>query len=60
MLATEEAGKCGRTYGKREGLCLETQYTPDAINHPEFGCAVLTAGEKYEFTTVYKFNTCEE
>ncbi|MBE5766305.1 MAG: galactose mutarotase [Clostridiales bacterium] len=60
MLATEEVGKCGRPYGKREGLCLETQYTPDAINHPEFGCAVLAAGKKYEFTTVYKFNTCEE
>ena len=29
-------GTSGRVYGKREGFCLETQFAPDSINHPEF------------------------
>jgi aldose 1-epimerase len=49
--------KCGRKYTPREGLCLETQYHPDSINHPSFPDSVLRAGHKYDFTTVYAFRT---
>lgn len=50
-------GKSGRLYGKREGLCLETQYAPDSINQPSFPDSVLYAGEKYDYTTVFAFDT---
>ena len=50
-------GSCGRPYGKREGLCLETQYAPDSVNHPEFPDSVLPAYEKYDFTTIFAFET---
>lgn len=48
-------GKCGHRYQNREGLCLETQYFPDSVNHPNFPDSVLRAGQAYDFTTVYRF-----
>lgn len=56
MLDGTMPGKCGRKYQPREGLCLETQYPPDAINHESFPGGVLRAGGKYDFTTVYQFS----
>lgn len=56
MLDTPECGKCGHRYQKREGLCLETQYVPDSVNHPEFPSTILHPGEKYDFTTAFKFS----
>jgi len=53
-------GKCGREYGPRDGLCLETQTYPDAINHPNFPTCVLKAGEKYDTKTIYEFSTLAE
>jgi aldose 1-epimerase len=50
-----EACKDGIVYKKRSGLCLETQYFPDAINQPDFISPVLKAGEEYNTTTIYKF-----
>ena len=52
-------GSSGRIYGKREGFCLETQFAPDSINHPEFIDSVLRAGEKYDFTTIFAFDVDE-
>lgn len=49
------AGKGGRTYGKRTGLCLETQFFPNAMKCTNFPSPVLKAGEVYHHTTVYKF-----
>ena len=57
MIECVNPGKSGRIYQKREGLCLETQYAPDSINHPEFVDSVLAAGEKYDFTTIFSFDT---
>ncbi len=37
-------------------FCLETQKTPDAINHPNFDNTILNPGEKYDYTTVYQFS----
>ena len=51
-----EAGKGGVTYPKRSGICLETQYYPDAIHHPEWPQPITQAGRKYHSETVFKFN----
>jgi aldose 1-epimerase len=55
MLTTDWAGKSGRKYSKHDGLCLETQIPPDAINHPEFPSPILRAGERCETLTAYIF-----
>ena len=55
MLSTDWPGKGGKNYGLRDGLCLETQFPPDAVNHPDFPSAVLKAGERLESTTSYIF-----
>lgn len=49
-------GKGGRTYRKRDGLCLETQHFPDSPNKPDFPSVVLRPGARYTHTTVYKFS----
>lgn len=38
-------------------FCLETQHMPDSINHDNFTNVILNPGEKYDFTTIYKFFT---
>lgn len=52
---SEELGKNGVVYKHRQGICFETQYFPDAINHDNFKSPVYKAGEVYKTTTVYKF-----
>lgn len=54
FLAREE-GKGGAVYGKRQGVCFETQYFPDAMNHENFKSPLVRAGEVYETETVFKF-----
>ncbi|MBE6974426.1 MAG: galactose mutarotase [Ruminococcaceae bacterium] len=51
-----ETGKGGVTYPKRSGICLETQYYPDAIHHPQWPQPITKAGQKYHSETVFKFN----
>ncbi len=51
----DELGKEGVVYQQRQGLCFETQYYPDAINHENFPSPVCKAGEVYQTTTMYKF-----
>ncbi len=46
----------GATYGKRFGLCLETEHYPDSPNQPQFPTTVLRPGETYETTTAYRFS----
>ena len=53
----KEPGKGGIVYGKRSGICLETQYAPDSIHHPEWPQPITKAGEKYHSETVYRFGT---
>ena len=57
MLESATEGKKGKKYHKREALCLETQFHPDSVNHPEFPDSVLKAGEHYDHTTKYVFGT---
>jgi len=49
-------GKSGRPYNHRNGLCLETQHSPDSPNRPEWATTILKPGERYETTTIYKFS----
>lgn len=49
------AGKNGKPSLKRSGICLETQYYPDSIHHPEWPQPVVKAGEKYHSETIYRF-----
>ncbi len=52
-----ENGKGGAVYNKYAGLCLESQYSPDTPNKPQFGSCLYKAGETYHFTTTYAFST---
>ena len=52
---TERSGKDGAVYGKNHGVCLETQFWPDAMHHEQFPSPVLRAGEVYRQQTVYRF-----
>ncbi|MDR0396858.1 MAG: galactose mutarotase [Oscillospiraceae bacterium] len=49
-------GKAGEPYEYRQGLCLETQNWPDAINHPGFPSSVLKPGGKYSTKTTFTFD----
>lgn len=55
FIENTQIGKGGEPYQKRRGLCLETQFYPDANHHAEFPSSILKAGETYETTTIYKF-----
>ncbi|WP_149242524.1 aldose epimerase family protein [Dyadobacter sp. 32] len=44
------------TYGKRFGLCLETQHYPDSPNQPQFPTTTLKPGETYRTSTKYTFS----
>ncbi len=48
-------GKEGVLYGPRVGMCLETQYFPDAINKPNFPSNVFGPDRDYDAVTVYQF-----
>ena len=50
------AGKGGAPYGRRWGFCLETQFFPDAVHHPEFPSPVLRAGAEYRQETRFCFS----
>ncbi|MCL2343900.1 MAG: galactose mutarotase [Firmicutes bacterium] len=51
-----DVGKGGAVYGRRSGLCLETQFWPDAVNHPDFPSCILRDGAVYVGETVYRFS----
>ncbi len=46
-------------YARRHGFCLETEFYPDYVNHPEFPSGTVRPGELFESTTVYHFYTEE-
>lgn len=46
-------GRGGKAYGKRAGLCLETQHFPDAPNRPAFPSCALRPGETFRSTTEF-------
>jgi aldose 1-epimerase len=50
------AGKAGKQYGRRFGLCLETQHFPDSPNQPGFPSVMLRAGQQLNTSTLYRFS----
>lgn len=56
FLDGSDIGKGGVKYHKHSGLCLETQFFPNSINHKHFPSPVFRAGQKYDYTTIYKFS----
>ena len=50
-----ETGKDGVSYCYRGGICLETQFYPDCVNHPDWAQPFVKAGEKYHSETRYIF-----
>ena len=53
----ETLGKEGAIYQKHQGLCLETQYFPNAVNQPDFPSVILRPSETYRHVMVHKFDT---
>jgi len=51
-----QAGKRGKAYAHRSGLCLETQHFPDSVNQPNFPSTILAPGQTYRSTTVIAFH----
>lgn len=56
FLDGSDIGKDNTSYGLRNGICLETQYVPNAINNSKFKSPLLKAKEEYKNTTIYKFS----
>lgn len=51
-----EIGKDNTAYKRRSGICLETQFVPNAINDRSFKSTLLKANDEYKHITIYKFN----
>ncbi len=49
------AGAGGAVYKKHSGLCLETEFFPDAVNRPHFPGCLLEPGRTYRHRTEYRF-----
>lgn len=52
---TDRVGKSGM-YHQRDGLCLETQNYPNAVNCPNFPDSILRAGKVYKTHSEYRFS----
>lgn len=50
------AGKSGKPYNFRNGLCLECQHYPDSPNQPNFPTTLLRKGDIYSQLTEYRFS----
>lgn len=53
---SSEMGKNGVIYHWRSGVCLETQFYPDAVNHCQWAQPITRAGEPYHSETLYCFS----
>ena len=49
-------GKGGATYGPFAGVCLETQYTPDAMHHPTFRQPIFSPEHPFQSRTTLRFS----
>ena len=47
-------GKGGAVFDRRSGFCLEAQYYPNALEHPEFPQPILRKGDVWKALTIYK------
>ena len=53
---TDCIGKGGQRYPQRSGVCLETQFYPDALHNPQWPQSIVAAGKKYKSETTYRFS----
>lgn len=53
-------GKNGAHYGKRSGLCLETQFFPDSPNQTSFPSCQIAANETFNTVTEWHFGIVEQ
>lgn len=51
-----EKGKENAHYQRRDGVCFETQYYPNACNIPSFPSSIVKANQEFETVTIYKFS----
>lgn len=51
-----QKGKYGKEYLYRYGMVFETQHFPDSPNQRNFPNTILKPGEKYDTTTILKFD----
>ena len=52
---SDEIGKNGISYSHRSGICLETQFYPDSVNHPQWQQPFVPANTPYHSETIYRF-----
>ena len=57
FLDGSEIGKDNVSYERRSGICLETQFVPNAINDSNFESPLLKSNNEYKHITIYKFTT---
>ena len=50
--------KTGGCYADYDGVAMECQNYPDAVNHPEFPSPLLRPGETYCQKIVFRFGVC--
>lgn len=60
FISEKNAGKENTVYRPRCGVAFETQYYPDAVNHPEFPSPVKKAGEPFHTCTEYRFSVLKK
>ena len=53
-------GKRGVFYPPHSAFCLETQFWPDAPNHPDFAQCTLEPGREFTTRTEYRFSTLDK
>ena len=53
--APKAMGKGGASYGSRSAVCLETQFYPDSVNHPEWKQPFTKADTPYHSETQFQF-----
>lgn len=51
-----EEGKNGIVYGKRSGVCLETQFYPNSVNYPSWPQPITKAEEEFRSETSFTFS----
>ena len=56
---TNIPGRSGSPYPKYGGLCLETQFPPDAVNRPDFTSPILRPGQTYQHETILEFSVSD-
>ncbi len=52
----KSCGKYGRPLGFRSSLALETQFYPDSPNQPSFPSIMVSPGQVYSHTCIYRFS----